>query len=455
MDSNPVMERMLRLSEQWRTVLIDEPALRMVCWGGSSLSEYRMIKGFIQFHMSEESTLDDIFILCGQPFSSGNVSCYGKLTGEMMNEYIQAWNEDEALVSQGGKIDWIYKTTDGETEDILEFVKNINSLADYLIAEEPEEEFVHLVIAILPGKLCDFEVYREWVRRLLSSEISPKVRFMLYDQLNAPLLDVLKKQHVSTFKYLIPDMDLQGAAHEILENAKQECTREEDKAAITFQQRLLYLSDAVAKGEYRKASKWRKDTLQIAQEYLWAHLEAVVHYLMYSLYYAQDDNKSAEAEIDLALSCIKKALETDRQTHLLSYCQYLAAKAMLFLMRKHYEKAAEVYDEGISVATELENSHLLAGLYQMHGICLRETGRSEQAWHSFVAGWNLSEESADELPSHPMYKFYAREMMKVNIKDDERRKYMHRFEELWGKDWEKQIQTQLRMNSKEYKIFER
>lgn len=455
MDSNPVMERMLRLSEQWRTVLTDEPALRVVCWGGSSLSEYRMIKGFIQFHMSEESTLDDIFILCGQPFNSGNASCYGKLTGEMMNEYVQAWNEDEALISQGGKIDWAYKTTDDEIKDILEFVKNINSLADYLIPEEPEDELVYLVIAILPSRLCDFEVYREWVKSLLSSEISPKVRFMLYDQLNAPLLDVLERQHISTFKYLIPDIDLQGAAHEILENTKQECKREEDKAAITFQQRLLYLSDAVAKGERHKASKWRKDTLQIAQKYQWAHLEAVVHYLMYSLYYAQDDNKSAEVEIDLALSCIKKTLEVDRQTHLVSYCQYLASKAMLFLMRKHYEKAAEVYEEGINAATELENSHLLVGLYQMHGICLRETGRSKQSWHSFVGGWKLSEETAEELLSHPMYKFYATEMLKVNVKENERRKYIHRFEELWGKDWEKQIQTQLKMNSKEYKIFER
>lgn len=455
MESNPVMERMLRLSEQWRTVLTDEPALRMVCWGGSSLSEYRMIKGFILFHMSEESTLDDIFILCGQPFNSSNASCYGKLTGDLMNEYIQALNKDEAMVSQGGKIDWTYKTEDGEKEDVAEFVGNMNSLADYLIPEESEDESVHLVIAILPSKLSDFEVYREWVRSLLSIEISFKVRFMFYDQLHAPLLDVLQKQYASTFKYLIPDIDLQGAAHEVMENAKQECKSEEDKAAILFQQCLLRLSDAVAIGERRRALKCRQEALQIAQEYQWAHLEAVVHYLMYSLYYAQDDIKPAEAEIDFAISCIKEALKADRQTHLLSYCQYLAGKAILFLMRKQYAKAAEVYNVAIGAASELENDLLLAGLHQMYGICLRETGKSGESWDSFMTGWKLYEKSGEELVAHPMYKFYAMEMLKVNAKDDERQKYVRRFEELWGQEWEKQMQNQLKVNSKEYKIFKR
>lgn len=229
MDSNPVMERMFRLSEQWQSVLTDEPDLRMVCWGGSSLSEYRMIKGFVLFHTSEESTLDDIFVLCGQPFDGATAPCYGRLTGELMNSYVQAWNRDEELVAQGGRINWTYHYKEREEKekrggkwDLADFVENVNQLAEYLFPGEPEEgvESAHLVLAILPNELRDFEVYRKWVTSLLSADIFPKVRFMLYDRTDAPLLDGVQRRFATTFKYLIPDMDLHGAACEVLEQAR-------------------------------------------------------------------------------------------------------------------------------------------------------------------------------------------------------------------------------------------
>lgn len=465
MDSNPVMERMFRLSEQWRSVLTDEPDLRMVCWGGSSLSEYRMIKGFVLFHTSEESTLDDIFVLCGQPFDGATAPCYGRLTGELMNSYVQAWNRDEELVAQGGRIDWTYQCKEGRGEgkrkrisDLADFVENINQLAESLFPGKPEEreETAHLVMAILPNELRDFEVYREWVTNLLSADISPKVRFMLYDRTDAPLLDGMQRRFARTFKYLIPDMDLHGAALEVLEQSRQEAESEEGKDAIAFEQHLLHLSDAVAKNEGGMAAKHRDEALRIAKHYEWYALCALVHYLTFSLYYALKEYKTAETEIDQALGYIGVAMEKERQGHLLNYCQYLGGKAMLLLTQGQYEKAAGIYGEGVAAATELGDRILVVGLHQMHGFCLRKMNEAKQAWRSFVTGWEMAETTTPEdLQGNIMYRFYAMEMLKTNVPIDEQVKYIHRFNELWGREWKERVEDEMKKNKREYKIFDR
>lgn len=465
MDSNPVMERMFRLSEQWRSVLTDEPDLRMVCWGGSSLSEYRMIMGFVLFHTSEESTLDDIFVLCGQPFDGTTAPYYGKLTGELMNSYVQAWNRDEELVAQGGRIDWTYQCKEGREEgkreragDLADFVENVNKLAESLFPGKPEEreETVHLVMVILPNELRDFEVYREWVTNLLSADISPKVRFMLYDRTDAPLLDGVQRRFATTFKHLIPDMDLHGAACEVLEQARQEEESEEGKDAIAFERHLLRLSDAIAKNKGGKATKHRDEALRIAEHYEWYDLCAVVHYLTFSLYYARKEYKTAETEIDQALAYIRVAMEKERQAHLLNYCQYLGGKAMLLLMQTQYEKAARIYGEGVAAATELGDRILVIGLHQMHGFCLRKMNEAKRAWRSFVTGWEMVEAAVPEdLQGNIMYKFYAMEMLKTNAPMGELVKYIRRFDELWGKEWKERVEDEMKKNKREYKIFDR
>lgn len=450
MQSNPIMERVVRLSEQWKATLTDFPDLRIISWAGSSSTEYSMIKGFIMFQMSEECTLDDRFILCGQPFTKDTAKQYGYLIGKSISQYFEIWNNDEATVKKNGEIKWKYEP-DRSSCDAENFVLNINQLADEIL---PEEDNVLLVMVLFPNELREFEAYREWIASLLDCPLSDKIRIMLYDRQNARLLDDLLKKDPRKFGYLIPDLDMGTAINETLENVKHERSEPEDKDAITFQQHLISLTEAVSKGENRRVHKFADAALLIAKNHQWPHLEAIVYYFMYSFFISLKQYHEAENYINFSIDRMEKAVSLSGEEYLMGYCEYISSKAMLFLMQEKYTRAVDIYDEALQVALQLDNPVLQIGLYQMKGICYRHSGDQEKAWDSFVCGWKLVEnEGEDFIQSQPQYKYYASEMLKVRYDRESKWEYECRFRDLWGNEWSEEIGNELKQNRQKEKIF--
>lgn len=451
MQSNPIMERVVRLSEQWKSTLTDYPDLRVICWRGSSLTEYKLIKGLIMFQMSYESTLDDLFILCGQPFHKENATRYGYLTGDSINQYVDIWNNDAERITQNDKIDWKFKP-DLDPDDVLNYVLNINALADCLL---PETDSALFVVALFPSEIRDFEIYRNWMESLLRAPISKKVRYMLYERVDATLLKKLVKVNPLKFKYLIPDIDMGSAIHEVLENAKQERTDSDDKDAITFQQHLIYLTEAIGKGEDKVVDKSANAALAIAEKHQWLHLKAIVYYFLHSLFIPRKEYKKAEEYINLAIAHMQKAVSLSGEEHLMSYCEYITSKAMLFLIQENFNRAVAVYDDALNVASQLNNPVLKIGIYQMKAICQRLSGNQDDAWDTFMCGWELIEGEGEEfIQSQSQYKCYASEMLKVKHDNGSKRKYECRFRELWGIEWLQKMEHELKQSKREYKIFD-
>lgn len=448
MQTNPILERIVRLSEQWETTLNDNKDLRMICWQGASMSEYKMIKGFVLFHMSDDSTLDNIFINSHQQFDQSSADYYGVSMCEMMGKYIESWNEDESLTSQTGIINW-KPEIQAKLSDTVNLVNNLKALAKELECDEDNK----LVISILPERLEEPQLFKEWIVELLNSNIDKSLCFMLYDSFDLRLFDSLDKKYANSFIYLQPDFDLYGAMNQVLEDAKKENKSKEEEDLITYQQLLIKLTTAIGEQNEKEALSISKKGIEITKMYDWFQLEALMYYFLHNLYTAMKSKDKAEESIDKAILYARKAMDKGIEGGGLACCQYLVVKANIYLMDKSYKKATPIYTEALKLAEENASQHFQVSMYQMLGLCKRKSGDKDEAWDDLVKGWGIIESfGTEEIRKQHTLPYYALEMCQIS-RGDEDIFYHRRFNEIWGDDWKDKITANEKKQKQQAKAF--
>ncbi|MDR2232306.1 MAG: hypothetical protein LBE56_04180 [Tannerella sp.] len=449
MQTNPIMERIVRLNEQFKASMQKHTDARIVCWLGASASEYKMIKGFVMYNMSEESDLDDLFVSCQQPFNSETAEKYGLETCKLMEQYIEAWNEDDRLTSKTGIIAW-KPQYDERRSDAANFVHNMNSLAKSFACSREQK----LIVAILPQRIDNLYSFKEWITEIIGQPVEKTVCFMLYDNYNERLYDSYDKKFPDFFVYIQPDMDLYGAVNQILENAKQDNKDEQEQDVIAFQQLLVKLSIAVSGQDRKQALDISDQAIRLAKKHEMYHLEALVHYFLYNLFFSLEKDTEAEKEIENTLLFGKKAFDSGIEGSAVTYAQYLIVKGNSFLFKQKYEKAIPYYREALQMSKDSGTESLSINMCQMLGLCHRKTGDSYTAYDYLTEGWKMIEStmSTGEIGEHQVLCYYAIEFEKV-LKGDETYRYRSRFEEIWGENWREKIAQQHKENKKVFKAL--
>ena len=434
MEMNPIMERIIRLSEQWKTEVGDNPDIKAFCWLGNSMTEYQMIRGFALFHMSEESTLDDVFIACHLPFNSETAEHYGVKTLETMDAYVNSWNKDEKLSVEHGKINWSVVFDDSKS-DAFNFAINMNGLAKSLSCDGKGKK---LVVCILPQRLDDLEGFKEWVVQLLKSPVEPSVCYMLYDTYESRLFGKIEKGYLHSFKYLIPDMDLYGAINQIMEDKKNESADSESRDVIGFQQLLLKLTEASGKGDEKKTNEIARQALDTIKNYDMPQMEALIYYLLYGFYASNGNKDKASENIDKAIEKSEQAVEKDIPGSRMTYCQYLVSKANTYFFNKKHSKALPIYMEALSASKKDCALEMQISIYQIIGTCKRMCGDYD-SWDFFYEGWKLIETlNEQQIKAQLPLRYYAMEMLKSGG-NKENYKFENRFVSLWGENWKEDL----------------
>ena len=449
MQTNPIMERVVRLSEQFRTILQGHPDARMVCWLGASASEYKMIKGFTMYHMSEESNLDHVFVACQHPFNPDTAEKYGQEACQLMDQYVEAWNKEERLISHTGIIGW-KSACDPKKSDAVNFVHNMNRLAESFACTEEQK----LIIVLLPQRIENLQSYRAWAQEIIDQSIEKNVCYMLYDSYGERLFDSLSKNNPDRFLYIQPDMDLHGAVNQILENSKQANKDKQEQDVISYQQLLIKVSIATSRKDEKQALSYAREAIGIAKKHQLYHLEALIHYFLYNLYTSLEKEEKAEKALDYALLYGKKAIDHQIEGSETSYAQYLVVKGNSFLFKKKYSKAIPFYSEALQFSQGEHVMGLNINMYQMLGLCYRQSGDSYSAYDYFLEGWNKIESGMDTaaIRDQQVLCYYAIEFSKV-LKGEEAQRYEQRFEEIWGEQWREKIKQQHKEQKKAFQTL--
>ena len=94
MENNPITQRVIALTEQWREAAINYPNARAFCWMGEGDIDYKMINAFALYHLSDQSTIPDVFFTFSHPFTAETANNYGANIIYEMGEYLKAWDND-------------------------------------------------------------------------------------------------------------------------------------------------------------------------------------------------------------------------------------------------------------------------------------------------------------------------------------------------------------------------
>lgn len=439
MENNPVKQRVLALTEQWRQIVAKLPDVRMFCWIGASTVDYKMIQGFIMYHMSEESKIEDTFLCFKHPFrEEGLSSTYGSKIIEDAGAYISAWNADKELVVITGVIDWNPPKRSEKDRDEVYFAKYINLLAEKLPVNGKDQ---FLVIALFPQAVENFGRYAAWLASVIEAGISSKVRLMIYDNYDYGAFDGLSKQFPLLFHKIHTDLDMTGAMHQILENTKAAKTDRQERDAVSFQQLMIKITEAIGQRDKKKMDVYVKQSMELAQEHNWPHMAAMVHYFVHSWFVINNQQAEAHQALDHAVAKNDEAFDKKILVNEDLKYYYRVAKGNLYFMNKRFEEAAQVYKTCLKLNRSGIDKQLLLGIYQMLGTSLRHMGDKKNAWAFFVEGWEMIKDEPEEsIKSNKLIQHYAKEMMEVagNAENGFVR-YYELFSKYWGKNWEKNI----------------
>jgi tetratricopeptide (TPR) repeat protein len=435
MDSNPVMQRVMMLSEMWSSEVAKRPAARVFCWIGANMVEYKTIKGFVIYQTSLEKTLEDKLLLLAQPFQP-QVKNYGESILADLNTYITNWNNDESLRTAMGKIDWQPSEKNVTVTDAAYFIANIKNLATALnITGKPEV----LALALFPQVADDRAAYSSWLAAIIKAGIPATVRVMLYDAYDNPAFEALSKQYPSAFKYLQPDLDMPGAMDGILEAAKAKKSSPEEKDMLSFQQGLIKMNEAIAYGDKDNVLFYKDHCIALADKYYWPQQKALAYFFLHTYYASVKDEEAACAAIDKAILTVDEGLAKKVITTNETQYQYRIAKGNLFFMNGQFGKAAEVYKECLNLNRAAANPLMLAGIYQMLGNSLRKHQGATEARPYFKQGWALlTRQGTEALKDNAMAMFYAKDMMAV-ADEEITRKYAPEMIRFWGADWRQKL----------------
>lgn len=248
-------------------------------------------------------------------------------------------------------------------------------------------------------------------------------------------------------------MDLYGAMNQILENKKQEKKDAESQAVINYQQLLLKLSESTGRGDEKKAEEYARTAISIIKDYNFPHMEALIYYLLYSMYVSVNgNNRKIEETLDKAIELSKEAVEKNIAGSRMTCCQYLVTKANTFFFNKKFNNALQLYSEALDISKKDCAAELQISIYQMIGTCKRIAGDFD-SWEAFVNGWKIVEKLGEkEIKNQVILRYYAKEMLKTGS-SKERAEYEKRFALFWGEDWQEQIVNHEKENRKKTSVF--
>jgi hypothetical protein len=429
METNPIKDRVFKLTGQWQQALVTHPDARVFCWMGEQVMDLKMIDAFCQYHLSDESTLADVFLNFSHPYPEAE-GCHGFKLLEETQAMVRAWNEKLAAENNLPTIDWEPALVHRPGQDAQDFIHHLNGLAGVLQLEADE----FLVVSIIPQVIHNIPAFGHWISGVINAGIDPRVRLMLYDMPGLDLLKKVKIRQPSLLQKLVPELDMYGALTQIVDQA---ASQQPDRAALDYKKSFLQLSQAVGKGQEKQAHQYLADCLAITGPKQWFHLEAAVYLLMQGLYVPKNQFKAAHGMVLKALTVADQAADSPESAAGMLQVQARCAQATLYLLEKDYRGAFAAYQSclglesfpGLDVFLQME-------LCRMTGFCSVQMGHKRQAWPYYEQAWKLVGALPTPVLQHPSLLLLAKDLFKLaDSLNQEPMRWYHTFNDLFGKGW--------------------
>jgi hypothetical protein len=368
---SPIASRLALLYEQWETFAADRDA-RLLRWLISD-DERRMLEALLALEDDEHGQLSVLFFVLDTAFERGR---YGHELRHDLEQQLVAMGEDFSAAARSPS----GATSEATVSDIGLLMQTCAELVRHI------DDAVEMVALVLwPKAVAEPKSFAEWLHRA-ARVVPPRVRLVVVDRVEAPLLDGLDGPHVRS---VTANLDMQGALEELAADAPGRAS-----AGGRFREAFVAMSTALARDELDVAREQADAALEIAREAGFDHLEAAVPFaLAGGLFGFGGDVVGAIEEFQKAEQRAAAAPDSDWGPTLRVKAQ-LGLAGVLF-GAEAWVRAAQEYENAGVLAGDMQDLVTQVDALRMAAWSWERGGELQHAWATGLAGLAVAEQMTE------------------------------------------------------------
>jgi len=363
MKINPVMQRVARLTRNWK-VFTDQPEARILRWCLKTDSS-RMLDTFLAWHGEEDSELKDLFIVLPIPFESPEDFAHS-LVQHLADEFEIA---DEDMKSMDLPWGWRPAGSDDGHETIQDFIAVAASLQMHYA------EFVeNVALVLMPPSIDDHKLWQTWLHELARVSYWPSnIRVLLADWLPAVPLQAWAKEHVKVVVSHRPVLDMEGLPLEILAHLPG------SGPGFDFRNLFIQMGNSASHGRTQQVATMAEKALAIAKGQGWPCLAACVEVLLAGAFMAAGQSERSIQSYRAALELAKQAPVTD-PSRLTTYLSTNLALSGSLVGQGKFSEARDLYREAAKLADQADDKFAAFESRRMNSYCSEQLNDYKQAF---------------------------------------------------------------------------
>lgn len=426
---NPVTRRLKELGQQWKAFEENSKAPFGIWKVNQDAS--RMVDALVYLEDTEEGVVPSIFFTFKTDFTDPEIYAF-ELIKELLTQL--AYPSSRNALEEG-KVD-IEALEIGEIKDTKAWLQ---LLADF--ANLVETLSGHFVAYLQPQHIDSPQNWVNWLERLLQMQIPAKVRIMLKEERQAPLLTKLIDQYPNRVQVLEVDINMGDTMQEAFAEASK---GRENEPGVRFQKALLGLGQAAGEQKMDKAAIHAKEALGIAVAEAWPHLQVAVCFTLANGYIGVKDFEQAIQSYQQARQAAKEHGEKDPAMGQQLEAQSIIGEAGCYLGRQDFKTAAQIYALAGPIAQAIEKTNIELEAWRMAGFCYQFIKEYDQAWLYYRKALDAGRRMDAIVRPSTTLPYVAEALLKLVTKADsgmKRYQLENEIVELLGENWQELLKT--------------
>lgn len=374
LQDNPVTRKIAELSKQWM-VFEEKPNIPMAIWKVQQ-EEARMIDSFVLFEASEGGNIPSVFFYFETDFTKPETYA-ADLIQEFLDK-IQNPISKELFKQEGIDVEQLTvgkdKTEEAWLQLMMDFFAMVTGLSQFV---KPPTYFVAY---IAPRKNHNLIAWTWWLEALLEKKIPAKLKLMLKDDKNTPILNDVIDHFPHQIAVLQPNIDMSNIMQEVFDEATKD---KQDNPGVQIQKAMLKIGEFAEKKDIASAEQQAKKALKIAEKENWGYLTVAIYMMLAAGYLGIKDRETAiqkfEAARSTAIVYAKESAIIGNQLEV----QTLLGIGGCHLGLLDYESSAAAY----ALAGQLSQKYQLYNLalegWRMAGFCAHQEKDYHTAWDNY------------------------------------------------------------------------
>jgi tetratricopeptide (TPR) repeat protein len=372
---NPIEARLPLLYEQWES-FVGDPEARVLRWLLRD-DERRMLEAFLALEESEHGELPAWFMSFDTPVDNR----YGHELRRELDRRLRAMDQEFAEL---GLAPWAGAASEATVSDIGLLMQTCAALLRH-VGEHVET----LVVLLWPRAVREPAQFVEWLRRA-ARVIPPRVRFVVVDRAEAPLLDELDSERVRSVS---ANLDMPGALEQLAAAAPGR-----DSPGGRLREAFVAMSTALSRGDLEQARTHAEAATTIARAAGFDELEAAVAFALGGGLLGAGEGEHAAEQFRRAEQLAARAPESD-------WGPSLRVKAQLGLAgaafgEQAWSRAAHEYSTAGAWAGEQGDRSTQADALRMAAWSFEQAGDLEHAWATGLIALEVAEQMNEEALEH-------------------------------------------------------